>query len=312
MGAAIALVRDELGPDALILSTKTVDGGVAVTAAQDPAPLAGSIDADVADTADLRWHGIAEALATRLADGDLIGALQREFRFGALPCAPGASPLLLVGAPGAGKTMTAARIATRLKLAGRDALVITADGRRAGAAEQLAAFTRLLGLPLIVANAPEQLPKAIAHRQGDAPVVIDMPGLNLNDDADRQYLIECQAATGGALALVLPAGLDPLDAAEQAEAFHDLGTALLVATRLDQTRRLGGILNAAAVGLALTDAGTGAGVADGFTPITPAFLAERLAAKRAPKPKPKPSRAVPLSALAMLARAQNDAPRNPQ
>ena len=51
---------------------------------------------------------------------------------------------------------------------------------------------------------------------------------------------------------------------------------MLVATRLDQSRRLGGILAAAATGLALTEAGIGPGAADGLTAFTPAFLAERL------------------------------------
>jgi len=51
---------------------------------------------------------------------------------------------------------------------------------------------------------------------------------------------------------------------------------LLVATRLDLARRLGGIVAAAGVGLALTEAGVGPGAADGLQPITPAWLATRL------------------------------------
>lgn len=301
MGAAMTLVRDELGPDALILSTQTIDGGVEVTAAQDPEnptpPLA-----DATHQIDLEWHGIRSPLAERLSGDDLVVALRSEFRFSSLPCAPAAPPLLLVGAPGAGKTMSAARIATRMRLAGHDPLVITADGRRAGAAEQLAAFTRLLSLTLIVANSPQQLHKAMTRRQNNAPVVIDMPGLNPHDPADQYFLTECKAATAGSLAVVLPAGLDPDDAAELAQGFKDLGANLLIATRLDQSRRLGGILTAASVGLALTDAGTGAGVADGFTSFTPEFLAERLCIKRSqktPSPTPAPK---PLSGLAMLAR----------
>ena len=34
-------------------------------------------------------------------------------------------------------------------------MVITTDSKRAGATEQLAAFTRLLGVPLLVASHPE-------------------------------------------------------------------------------------------------------------------------------------------------------------
>ncbi len=54
---------------------------------------------------------------------------------------------------------------------------------------------------------------------------------------------------------------------------------LLVATRLDLARRLGGVLAAAArTGLALTEAGIGPGAADGLLPLTPEWLAARLLA----------------------------------
>ena len=305
MGAAMAMVRDELGPDALILTAQSIEGGVEVTAAQDPSPAPEAPVEDEDGPPDLLWQGLPPALTTRLTDDDIKRSLAREFRFTELPCAYGAPPLLLVGPPGAGKTMTTARIATRLKLAGQDPLVITADGRRAGGAEQLAAFTRLLGLTLIVADAAAQLSKAVARRQGNAPVVIDMPGLDPADPADQDYLRECRSAAGGAIALVLPAGLDPADAEELAEGFKDLGATLLVATRLDQSRRLGGILAAASVGLALTEAGTSAGVADGLTPMTPAFLAERLCIRRLPKTTAQ----APISPLAMLARSRRELPR---
>jgi flagellar biosynthesis protein FlhF len=76
--------------------------------------------------------------------------------------------------------------------------------------------------------------------------------------------------------LVLPAGLDPAEAADQAQAYVASGARLLVATRLDLARRLGGILAAAGSGLALAEAGIGPGAADGLLPITPAWLAARL------------------------------------
>jgi flagellar biosynthesis protein FlhF len=78
------------------------------------------------------------------------------------------------------------------------------------------------------------------------------------------------------MVLVLPAGLDPAEAIEMAHAYAAAGANLLVATRLDLARRLGGVLAAAGAGLALTEAGVGPGAADGMLPITPAWLAARL------------------------------------
>jgi flagellar biosynthesis protein FlhF len=70
--------------------------------------------------------------------------------------------------------------------------------------------------------------------------------------------------------------MDPAEAADIATAHVQSGARLLVATRLDVARRLGGVLAAASAGLALTEAGIGAGAADGLTPLTPDMLADRL------------------------------------
>ncbi len=56
-------------------------------------------------------------------------------------------------------------------------MVITADGKRAGATEQLAAFTKLLGISLVVASHPVILGSAMFQRQLAVPVLIDTPRL---------------------------------------------------------------------------------------------------------------------------------------
>lgn len=278
MAAAMALVRSGLGPDALILSTRRVGEGVEVTAALDQAcdpvpisPLRAEWDAA------LTWHGAPAHLIAGLAPGPLDEALAEVLPFASLPPFHSA-PLLLAGPPGVGKTLTIAKLATRLVLNGQSPLVITADGQRAGAPEQLAAYTRLLGLTLVVASTPVPLSRALARRDGTAPVLIDTPGLDPFDPAARDELVSLASTAGAVTALVLPAGLDPAEAHELAEAFAQAGATLLIATRLDLCRRLGGVLAAAATGLALTEAGIGSDAAHGLRPLTPQFLADRLAA----------------------------------
>ena len=275
--AAIAQVRRELGADALILSPRRVSDGVEVTAALEaeaeappPTPLP--------PASPLAWHGVAPSLLARLEAGSLPDTLAAAFTFGALPLTCDTAPLLLTGPPGAGKTLTVARLATRLTLQGTPPLVVTADGRRAGAAEQLAAFTRVLGLPLLVADEPVALSRALARRQDGAPVLIDTPGLNPFDAAEREELAGLAAAAAATPVLVLPAGLDPAEAADLAAAFAAFGTTLLIMTRIDLARRLGGVLSAAATGHVMTEAGVGPGAADGLRPLTAAWLAERLQA----------------------------------
>jgi len=276
MTTAMALVRSNLGPDALILSTRRVGDGVEVTAALEPAPDALPLpEPDRERDAVLGWHGVPTRLAGALGPGRLMDRLPEAFSFAALPLGHSA-PLLLAGPPGAGKTLTIAKLATRLVMAGQTPLVVTADGQRAGAPEQLAAYTRLLGLTLVVASAPSPLNRALARRQDRAPVLIDTPGLDPFDPAARDELASLAATAGAVTVLVLPAGLDPAEAAELADAFIQAGATLLIATRLDLCRRLGGVLAAASAGLVLTEAGVGPGAADGLRPLTPAFLADRL------------------------------------
>ncbi len=280
MTAAMALVRNSFGPDALILSTRRVAGGVEVTAALEPAldepPLLPALPppGDPARKAALAWHGVPPGLVEALAPGRLVDALPDALLFGALPL-DGAAPLLVAGPPGAGKTLTIAKLATRLVMAGRTPLVVTADGQRAGAPEQLAAYTRLLGLTLVVASTPVPLSRALARSQ-DSPVLIDTQGLDPFDPSAREELLALAATAGAVTALALPAGLDPSEARELAEAFAEAGATLLIATRLDLSHRLGGVLAAAFARLTLTEAGIGPGAADGLRPLTPEFLASRL------------------------------------
>ncbi len=161
-------------------------------------------------------------------------------------------------------------------MAGVKPLVITADGQRAGATEQLAAFTKLLGINLIVACHPVTVGRALTRREKDAPVLIDSPGCDAFDPTQVDELLALAASSDAVIVLVLPAGLDPAEAMDIARAYAAAGANLMVATKLDLARRLGGILAAAGAGLALTEGGVGPGAADGLLPITPGWLAARL------------------------------------
>ena len=82
-------------------------------------------------------------------------------------------------------------------MAGITPMVITADGRRAGATEQLAAFTRLLGISLIVASHPVTLGRALTRRTDGAPVLIDTPGSDPFDPAQAEELRALAATAAG-------------------------------------------------------------------------------------------------------------------
>lgn len=287
MADAMARVRAELGPDALILASRQVGDGVEVTAALEPEeewaapPLVPSSTPvrPPPSRAALSFHGVPVALHAALGHGDLADALGAVFGFAPLPLAGSDPPLLLTGPPGAGKTLTIAKLTARLVMAGVTPLVITADGRRAGAIEQLAAFTRVLEVDLVVADHPVTLGRALARRPHGTPVLIDAPGLDPFDPKQAAELRTLAAVAGATTVLVLQAGLDPAEAADLARAHAELGATLMIATKLDLARRLGSVLSAASAGrLALTEAGVGPGVADGLLSFTQAELAARLLA----------------------------------
>ena len=296
MAEAMARVRAELGEDALILSTRRVDGCIEITAALEPEPEPepeplftlphptrpglGRFDParpDPARLAVLTWHAVPADLHPILGHGDLEEAIGRALAFGVLPLNAHDNPVMLTGPPGAGKTLTAVRLATRLVMKGVTPLVITTDAKRAGATEQLAAFTKLLGVPLLVASHPVSLARALARRRDGAPVLIDTAGTDPHDPAQAEELKNLASVAGALVALVLPAGMDPAESADLAVAHAGCGGACLIATRLDLARRLGGVIAASAASrLPLTEAGIGPGAADGLTPFTPSLLAARL------------------------------------
>ena len=285
MADAMARIRAELGPDALILSTRRLGAGVEVTAAleeHDPVPPLSAPPPPPTHLNRISRHGVPTALAAALAQTpDLPATLATHLAFQPLPAD---QPLLLVGPPGAGKTLTAARLATRHVLAGTTPTVITADGKRAGAAEQLAAFTRLLNLSLLLAPDAVTLARALARPRPPGPVIIDCPGSDPFHDPDQTEIQALAATAQATVALVLPAGLDAEESADLAQGYAQAGATHLIATRLDLARRLGGILTAAHTArLALAEAGIGPGAADGLVHLTPDLLANRLLGNGSPQ-----------------------------
>ena len=296
MSEAMALVRAGLGGDAIIVSTEEGDDGLMrVTAAVEPAELAPlSNGPDVIDALSeaLTNHGVAPTLVEKILGAALpfetedpllalSGAFTSVFRF--VPIDAKERPLLLVGPPGAGKTVSIAKLAARAVMAGKPVRLVTADIVRAGGIEQLEAFARVLKLPLHRAeSAPRLVPLA---RQGDPDelLLIDTPGINPYSAGDRRELTLLIEASGGEPVLVLPAGGDSFDTMEMARVFRDLGASRMIVTRLDMVRRLGSVIAAAnAHTLAFAEAGVSADIATGLMPIDPVVLARFLL----PKPVP--------------------------
>lgn len=298
---AMQLVRQELGPDAVILSTERLGRGrgVQVTAGLDSSDRTNDLlvpgAADAIATVDavgstLEFHALPPVIADRLlaAAADLLvedpvmalaGALDAQFGFARLETIFDRGPVMLVGMPGAGKTSTIAKLAARARAQGRAVVAVTCDVLRAGAVEQLATYAKLLEVQAYRAKDPQALINAMAGAPEDALVLVDTVGSNPFDGAEMARLAEFIAAAKAEPILVLAAGGDVVESADCATAFAGLGARRLIATRVDAARRLGGVLSAAQIGkLTYAALGTSPQIATGLGPINPVSLARLMMA----------------------------------
>ncbi len=321
MKAAMARVREELGPDAVIVNIdqgKRV-GGVRITAAYEgrlrqraaptpprpePSPAATGGKGrqrktpprafDMADlTAVMSHQGVPYDMAMRLQTAAtsvdvnslaeaLSVALETCFTFEPLTAHRG-RPLMLIGPPGAGKTVSAAKIAAEAVLNGEDVRIITTDTVKSTGLEQLESFAHLMEQRVETATSPREL-KAVLHsrREGKGKpdlVIIDTCGINPFLVEELEEAAHFIKEAGAEPVLVLPAGMDPMESADIAEIFASMGARRMIATRMDTARRFAGILTAAQAGrLSLAALGRSPYVAQQLEAATPLSLARILAA----------------------------------
>ncbi len=295
--AAMDTVRTELGEDAIIISVnddKENGSATVLVATESPEylpPEANDIeeiedprtlDTDETIRQALTYHGVPPRLISTLvklaetADASnptlaLASALDTLFEFSPLI---GNRRLMFVGPPGGGKTITVAKLCTQAKIEGCDYQVATADRQRAGGIEQLSAFTRILKTDLNAVESTEALSDFTAGQNTSQTIYIDTMGVNPYVEEEMDTLFELVKAGRAEPILVLPAGYDPMEAAEMARPFADIGVKRMIVTRLDVARRTGGILGAAhGAGLAFAEVSLSPSVTSRLTTINPVSLA---------------------------------------
>ncbi len=302
MSEAMRQVREVLGDDAIIINTREDKGGwVKITAAVEQSiqtPEVASQAHQVSDDASYDEETIIEMVtdtmlkhrvpvsvsekvitaAMTLSGNDpkalLATALQRAFIFEDKPATKQYRPIILVGPPGAGKTLMTAKMAARAVLDGKKPTVITTDTSRAGGVEQLSAYTNILSLSLLQAEDAKGLKAALDKIKDNKEVIIDTGGLNPFDPQEMKTLAKLINIEDMDAMLVLPAGIDAEESAEMAMTFSVLGVKKILPTRLDFSRRIGGILSAAdRAKLAFVEGSHTPQVANGILQLTPLALA---------------------------------------
>ena len=299
MTEALKIVKKHFGDEAIIVSSKKADNGsgVCVTAAIDKDELSTNAEAinefneatefDIITEA-LTRHGTPSEISSQIldiinqlaiddVDTALATSMDQVFNFQQLPNAEANDIFMLIGLPGAGKTVTTAKLAARAVMAGKKVNVISTDKVRAGGFEQLEAFTKILKIDLMSASDPASLKDAVMACNSEYQTVIDCAGGNPFKPEDFKRQQDLIKAIDPKVIMLLADGTDPLEAKDLAEAYSELGAESLIVTRIDVARRHGSVLSAAAGGnLSVCGIGVGPSVSDGLRPINPVSLARLL------------------------------------
>lgn len=156
----------------------------------------------------------------------------------------------LVGPTGVGKTTTTAKIAARcvVRHGAEKLALITTDGYRIGAQEQLRIYGRILGVPVFPVRDASDLRQTLAELSGKHMVLIDTVGMSQRDRMVAQQAAMLAGAGRVRRLLLLNATCrgDTLDDVIQAYRGPDLAGCIL--TKVDEAASLAPAIGAAITG----------------------------------------------------------------
>ncbi|MCX4327402.1 MAG: flagellar biosynthesis protein FlhF [Lachnospiraceae bacterium] len=155
--------------------------------------------------------------------------------------------IFFIGPTGVGKTTTIAKIASMMKLANKsNVALVTSDTYRIAAIEQLKVYANILGIPLNVVYAAEELEKLKDEQNGYDLVLVDTAGRSHNNEEQKEdivRLLKTVPESEREIFLVLSATTKYQDLVRITSVYSEICRYNLIFTKLDETDKIGNIFN---------------------------------------------------------------------
>ncbi|MBI1308828.1 MAG: hypothetical protein GC129_03070 [Proteobacteria bacterium] len=282
MEDALRIIRQQLGPEALILSTRKIKGEdglptLEITAAvneDEPRskPVEATPLAEVPSSAPakpstnlftsmLEAHGLPAAFTAKItaalpglqsagfSQPEALEMLLAKLITFKTPgdLLPAGKAHLFIGPQGAGKTTLVAKLAIHAKKQGRTVGILSLDDQKIGGFEPLAIAAEILGEHAHLITTPNDLKSAGKELGPRHLLLIDSAGLNPYAPQTLNALQKKLSTLGipALTHLVLPAPLNLGDMTALPVACHRFNISSLIFTKLDATSRYGALLTTA-------------------------------------------------------------------
>jgi flagellar biosynthesis protein FlhF len=154
----------------------------------------------------------------------------------------------VVGPTGAGKTTTIAKLAARWCMlhGSQDLALVSTDGYRIGAREQLNTYARILGAPMHAANNGKELARVLERLKAKKLILIDTAGMGPRDVRLTAQLAALKLGAARAkVLLALPAQGEGHALDEIVRAFARINPVGCIITKVDEAASLGAVISAA-------------------------------------------------------------------
>jgi flagellar biosynthesis protein FlhF len=154
--------------------------------------------------------------------------------------------MAVVGPTGAGKTTSIAKLAARwcMHHGSQDLALVSTDGYRIGAREQLMTYARILGVPMYAANSGMELARALERLKSKKLILIDTAGMGPRDVRLTEQLAALKLGAASArVMLALPAQGEGHALEEIVQAFARLAPSACILTKVDEAASLGAVIS---------------------------------------------------------------------